>query len=464
MAIIHNLSIGFNKGRKRLWMVGAKLERFGFLPDSRFNVSEASNDDGIEFTVDPNGKYKVTAKDRNNDSKPTKSLIDHKSDLLEEKFEVGQLVRVQIQENKIIVTLHHQPKNEFLRESRLLRKLRNGEALTYCSLYHGGGVLDTACHDGFKRSLISTSCSIVNELENVYLDTSMRNNPELFNKDTLFIEGSICHINMLRNVSTQVDGMICGIPCTGASRSGRSKNKLKFAEEHEEAGSMFFYFLTFVLSLNPSYLILENVQEYASTSSMAVIRSVLADLGYNTYETIIGGNEFGCLEDRKRMAVVALSKGITEFDITTLKPSQVKEPNIKSILEPIPLDSSLYREVPYLEAKALRDAANSKGFKRQLLTGDEPKCGTIGRLYHKWRSTEPMLVNSLNNKLQRLFTPIEHCRLKKIPEKIIAGVSNTIAHEILGQSVTWPAFSDLACHLGTALKNWAYKQELPSAA
>ena len=82
----------------------------------------------------------------------------------------------------------------------------------------------------------------------------------------------------------------------------------------------------------------------------------------------------------------------------------------------------------------MRDSQAGKGFaKRQLLTGDETKVGTIGRHYAKRRSTEPFIVR--DDGKERLLTPTEHARVKSIPERLIAGNGMTIAHQILGQSV-----------------------------
>ncbi|OWF70859.1 hypothetical protein B4903_23095 [Yersinia frederiksenii] len=101
------------------------------------------------------------------------------------------------------------------------------------------------------------------------------------------------------------------MPCTGASKSGRTKNKLASAEEHPDAGSMFFYFLKFLESSNPAAFVIENVCEYLNTESMAVIRSVANHLGYALHEVIIDSRDYGSIEERKRMLVIGVSVGLT---------------------------------------------------------------------------------------------------------------------------------------------------------
>ena len=38
---------------------------------------------------------------------------------------------------------------------------------------------------------------------------------------------------------------------------------------------------------------------------------------------------------------------------------------------------------------------------------------------------------------ERIFTPVEHARMKSAPDALVAGLNPTLAHEILGQSVDY---------------------------
>lgn len=64
------------------------------------------------------------------------------------------------------------------------------------------------------------------------------------------------------------------------------------------------------------------------------------------------------------------------------------------------------------------------------------------------------MVHPENEALARIFTPLEHCRLKGIPAYMVEGVSDTTAHQILGQSVIYPAFVAVAKQLGTSIAAW----------
>jgi len=55
----------------------------------------------------------------------------------------------------------------------------------------------------------------------------------------------------------------------------------------------------------------------------------------------------------------------------------------------------------------------------------------------------------------RQLTPVEHARVKGIPESLIAGVPATVAHEILGQSVIFPAFEAVGLAVGQCLQRQA---------
>jgi DNA (cytosine-5)-methyltransferase 1 len=149
--------------------------------------------------------------------------------------------------------------------------------------------------------------------------------------------------------------------------------------------------------------------------------------------------------------MVAISEGIApeQMDLLALPEIAQDRPSIASILEANP--SEPFAANDYLAEKAVRDLAAGKGFKRQLIDGSEDRCGTIGRFYAKKRSTEPFVVNAEG--LERLFTPLEHARVKSIPEHLIAsGISKTTAHEILGQSVDYRQPLKLGLALFASLK------------
>lgn len=448
MATIINSKLGENRGKKRIWIEGRKLLREGYEVGMKYDVQVEQGK--LQAIPNPLGKYTISKRTRNGQTLP---IIDLNLNELAEIFEGVETLRIQLTKDKIIVTAHFSHDKKQRREERIRAKLRSKKKLDFASFFHGGGVLDRSIHTGLDDVSIQARVAVCNEIESKYLEQSLKVNQFMFDDDSVIIESPIELIDRTKQ-PFEVDWLNAGIPCTGASKSGRTKNKLKFAESHDSAGACFFSTLALIELLNPSVVCLENVTEYANTASMVVIRSVLTSLGYKVTETILNGNDFGSLERRKRLCVIALSEGLGDFSFEEIKPVKQKEQSISDILEPVPLESERYREFDYLANKEARDKAANKGFSRQLLDGSEGHCGVIGKDYAKCRSTEPFLMHPDGIK-SRLFTPIEHCRLKGVPEEMISGLSDTIAHQVLGQSVIFPAFRAVAQHVGNHLKRCA---------
>ncbi len=451
--VVINTQIGVSREISRIWLEGQKLASAGIKIGVRYmmNVQKALN--RVELRPAPNdyqGKtFTVSKREKNNTISP---LIEVRTEILETLFQIGTKIRVAIREGRIIVTESHIATKVSERVKRFMEKLKDKTPLAVTSLFHGGGVLDKAIHSGMHKAGVNSFVQVGVELEGEYIDASLRNNPELWTEESIVINSDIREINLTGNIP-QCDFLIAGIPCTGASKAGRSKNKLSCAEEHSAAGSMFVDFLDWVKASNPGVVLIENVGEYATTSSMMVIRSVLTSLGYQLSETVLDGNDYGALEKRKRLCVVATTPGICDqLDFSKLVSMRNKESTLREILEDIPLDSDRWKSYDYLAAKEERDLAAGKGFARQLLTGDESYCGTIGKDYMKGRSTEPFIVHPADSALSRLFTKLEHARVKTIPESVVDGVSETVAHQILGQSVVFSVFEAVGYLIGLTVQ------------
>ncbi|MGH0003458.1 DNA cytosine methyltransferase [Pseudovibrio ascidiaceicola] len=454
MTTIVNTKVGERRGKRRFYVEGKKLEREGISIGQRYDLSAENG--RLVLKIGTEGKYTVSRKIKGNAYIP---VIDLSAQQVAELFDGVQMVRAVIREGSIIVSAHHQQQMVEERVSRLMEKVVNNKPLDVISLFHGGGVIDHALHTGMELSGVKMRASAVVELEPAYMEASLSNN-QIWDKDTIAIESGIQHVDMSRsNISADI--IIGGIPCSGASRSGKSANKLKYAEDHSEAGAMFFYFLEFVRKTNPSIVLIENVPEYQQTASMAAIRSVLKSFRYSISERVLDGNEFGALERRKRLCVVAVSEGLEEFDIEQVEPLIGKPETIGDILEDLPLDSPRWKTFDYIIEKAKRDKLAGKGFQRQMRDENDTHCGTIGRGYAKCRSYEPFLKHPVDPALSRIFTPLEHARLKGVPEKLVQGLSDTISHQILGQSVIWPVFAAVGESLATHLRRCAGEQGLP---
>src|SRR3546814_17726469 len=87
----------------------------------------------------------------------------------------------------------------------------------------------------------------------------------------------------------------------------------------------------------------------------------------------------------------------------------------------------------------------------QIFQPDSTKIATLTRGYAKIRSTDPKLQHPTDPTLLRQITPVEHARIKVVPEKMLEGLGITIAHQMLGQSLLAQPFRPLADPTATAL-------------
>lgn len=453
MSTVIASKFALNRGNARVWCEGRKLAREGIAVGMKYELKfdQANRQVNVLFGHDlVNVSGSVSRRKLRGTDNEYLPVIDMSDKKFLELFEESEEIRIAINGLKMTITAQLSSSDAKERVARLQRKLANREPLTVCSLFHGGGVLDTAMHAGLARSGIDSYCKVAVELEGKYLDSSLQNNPQLFRNDSVLFEGSIEHFNP-RGV--RVECLIAGIPCTGASLSGRAKNGLEFAEAHSDAGHLFYYFLNAVIALNPAIVIIENVLPYSATASMAVIRSVLRSRGYELEETNLDASKFGCLEKRERLCVVASTPtAMTTGVLDNLVSTKQKESCVGDILEDIPEDSPLWRSFDYLAIKEQRDLAAKKGFKRQLITAESESYGVIAKGYNKCRSTEPFIAHPTNPNLSRLLTPLEHARGKGVPPCVIDGLSDTVAHEVLGQGVCWLPFESVGFAIGTHMQ------------
>lgn len=446
--------IGESRGVARIWLEGQKLLRAGVVigtrysiridhPVRQFELIPLASMDAVDhvFTVSKRERYGVVA-----------PLLEIRTAMIRQHFADAQKVRVVIRLGRILITPLHKDKRVEERISHLEYKLCNDIPLSVCSLFHGGGVLDRAIHTGLMRSGIESRIRIGVELKGSYLDASLRNNPMLWNEESVALCADVRDVH--RGEETpHCDLVVAGIPCTGASRSGKAKNKLAATEAHSSAGALFCDFLDFVRFANPAMAIVENVPDYLTSTSMMVIRAVLSSLGYRLFEGVLEGNAYGALENRSRMVIVAYTEGISGmFNLDDIVPVRRKEACLQDILEDIELDDPRWKTYDYLGEKEVRDLADGKNFQRQLLGPDSTYCGCIGRGYSKARSTEPFIQHEEEPALSRLLTVREHARVKTIPVEMVDGVSDTTAHEILGQSVIFAAFEAVGAAVGRLLK------------
>lgn len=455
--------LGAHRGAPRLWLEGNAPARAGFLPGARFRLEKRPERGAIVLRIAADGDRVVSKKERGARERP---VIDVNSNEALELFAGMESVRVILARSEIwILPLAVEvKKTERLR--RLSAELAEGRVTT-AAVAHGMGVLTNAMHAGLKGAGLRPELKWAIEMEEDALDQAMSTN-EAWSDDTIAVAMPLQQValadDFIASRLPPVSILEAGLPCTAASTAGRAKKHLGQAEDDGKAGHLVAAFVALLGRINPAVMLLENVVPYFNTASAAILRTQLAELGYVVHEKALNGGDYA-IEARPRKVMVAVTEGIEiDFEAMVAPPRAVQ--SLGDILEDVALDDPCWSEMSYLREKEQRDVAAGKGFRMAIAGADATSVGTLGTGYGKNRSTESKVQHPTDPRLLRLLTPREHARVKGIPEHMIAGVeSKTRAHELLGQSVIWPAFRHLGEFLGSRLRQYVPVAHLhPTAA
>jgi len=248
----------------------------------------------------------------------------------------------------------------------------------------------------------------------------------------------------------RVDLLEMGLPCSGASVAGRAKRGLDMPEAHPEVGHLVVSALIILNKTQAAVVLLENVPQYATSASAHILRHQLRDMGYTVHEAILNGKDFGCLENRERWCMVATTEGL-EFSFDQLQPTVTVVKRLGDFLDNVPEDDPRWSAFKYLKDKEARDAADGKGFRMQTVTPESTSVPTIRKGYHKGGSTDPYLRHPSNPELLRKFSAAEHARIKGVPDHLVEGLSETTAHELLGQGIIYDPFQAVGNRIGSSL-------------
>ena len=450
--------VGEHRGAPRVWLEGSQTERAGFSPGQRYDIEVQGQ--MVVLQANKDGSRVVSGKvigERNN------PVIDINSKALLAIFDGMAAIRIVVKKDQIYLLPLASEVKKRERFVRLREKLENGDPLTIGSLSHGGGILSHAIHSGLAQSGLESRLAYANEIRGELLEHASIHN-DAWSENTQLLSAPMQELAFDdRGVASipKVEILEMGLPCSGASRAGKSKRGLIHPEAHPHVGHLVVAALVIVSKSNPAIVVLENVPEYAQSASADILRNQLRDMGYNTHERVLNGKEWGALENRNRWCMLAVTAGI-DFDFDQLQPPVVVEQKLGDVLEQLPADDSRWSRMQGLKDKEVRDLAGGKGFKMQVFGADAQSIGTITKGYAKVRSTDPKIKHPTDPDLLRQLTPVEHARLKQIPAHLIDGLSNTIAHEVLGQSVVYAPFKGVGSHIGEALTKLIERSATPN--
>lgn len=435
-------AVGENKGAHRIWLEGLRLGSTGFDPGVSYSVDYNADNRTIVIQPDTNGHRAVSSKKRNGYQRP---VIDLRNRDVSEIFGRFSKARVLYYDNHIVIGVHREEIARANAWDDFLINLEGG-CLSTATICVGGGISTNALKDGFSRQGIDTHTEWVIDIEPQYLQSAI-DNTRAIDDETIIVCGSLTDVET--ELLTPVNVLNISLPCTGFSTSGRAKNQLKDPESHKSAGTTIIRALDIIEKLMPPVIINENVVPFASSATASLMAGRLKEMGYNLQDNVYGG-ELGTIEDRKRSIMVATHPDL-DIDLELLVPVLEKQASVRDILEDIPLDDPQWRSFDYLHDKEARDTAAGKGFKQQLIQGDEVSVGVMGRGYLKARSTEPRLQHPEDPKLSRLFTAVEHARMQQVPPELVANLPRGRQHEILGQGVSYALFVALGALAGRSM-------------
>lgn len=445
--------VGQNRGAPRVWLEGSSTERAGLSVGQRYDIEVQGA--MIVLQANKDGSRVVSGKVVGEKNNP---IIDINSKALLAMFDGMAAIRVVVKKDAIFLMPLASEIKKRERFVRLREKLQNGEPVDIGSLSHGGGILSHAMHSGLKQSGVESRLAFANEIRGELLEHAAIHN-DAWNSETQLLAAPMQELAFdSRGIASipKCEILEMGLPCSGASQAGKSKRGLAHPEAHPHVGHLVVSALMILNRCNPAVAVLENVPQYAQSASADILRNQLRDMGYVTHERVLNGKEWGAHENRNRWCMIAVTEGL-EFDFDQLMAPGAAHQLIAEVLDDIGPDDERWRTFDYLKTKEVRDAAKGSSFSMQIVSSGDDAVNTIRKGYAKGGSTDPLLRHPTNPDLLRQFTPAEHARIKQIPSSLIEGLSNQIAHEVLGQSIVYAPFKDVGAHVGNALNRFVGK-------
>lgn len=437
--------VGQHRGAPRLYFQTKQLAEAGFERGARYSLHPTGTK--LTLKLNPEGGFIVSGK---GEGAKAVSVVDINSAVALKPFLGMAAVKVVFKDGEVVIS---QIASEKAAKGRLDR-LKHGAstaALTVAGLAFGAGILDHSAHAGLLQAGIESTTVMVNEIDADLLEHASGANP-VITPTTMRIAAPMQEAiqdDELMAALPLADVVVAGIPCSGASRAGKSKHGIEIMEDHPEVGHLVHAFLVMLQKLQPGVVLLENVPEYFTSASASILRSQLRDMGYSTQEVQLNAQDFGALEARNRGFMVAVTRGI-EINLDGLAPAVRPVRTVADILDK--RTDHTWGRFDYLKAKAVTDKAAGKGFQMQIVDPTSTKVPTLRKGYHKGGSTDPLLQHPTDPDLLRLFSGDEHARIKGVPPALVEGLSNTDKHIALGQGVAPGMVIALMKRIGEAIK------------
>jgi len=440
-------------GSARIYLKNQEnLRASGFLANSKIDIKYGIRK--IIIKLDAKGSNKVMDTARG-------ELIELKNKATAVALDNKTLASVTYRVGVIIISIHKEIEAIINRESTLIKKIKENTALRTSCFFSGLGMLSYHVKTGLNMNGVKTEISFANDNNELAMSCNLAGNPmwEAASDDAIAI---VDDLNSLYYQDIpQSDIATVGYPCVAFSLLAQKQN---LDLDHPQCGTLFIPLIAALRKSNPAVIIFENTPRFGDSKTLDLIKRSFPD--YNFNQKVFNGHDFNELESRKRVCIVATSKGLPSFDLAAVTSifSDSKPRTVSDILsQTIPSDSPLYREMAHVKR---RDSMTNVGYKNNLYHGDELSMVTLPASYGAPKAGTPMIAHPTDPNLQRQIQPDEHGNLREIPQTLFDAVmdvwngvnplvkssgSFSGAHRLLGNGVSRRVWQSIGFHLGNYL-------------
>ena len=252
------------------------------------------------------------------------------------------------------------------------------------------------------------------------------------------------------------DILCAGFPCQAFSISGKRRG-------FEDArGTLFFDVARIVREKRPKVVFMENVKNFATHDggrTLAVVDSILEDLGYRLFHRVMNAADYGVPQNRERLFMVALRKDLTlDFSFPEpVKPARHVEDFLMG-------DDECGIEELYINRADFKakDVKDDKYSGRPVRLGIVNKGGQGERIYSVKGSAITFSAYGggvfaktggylINGRLRKLH-PIECARLMGFPDGFKLSQKRNQAYKQLGNSVVVNLLQLIGIEIANSLK------------
>jgi DNA (cytosine-5)-methyltransferase 1 len=442
-------------GAARIYVQNAEaLKAAGFLRDSKIAIRNQKN--RIEIRLDPNGTNKIMDTGRG-------ELLELKNKATADAVGHAEYVSVTFRQGKLIITVHAQDAARCRREADFVRRLSTGKPLRSGCFFSGLGMLSYHLKQGLARQGIASEIAFANDNNELAMACNLEGNPmwQHASEDVQAVVDDLAALDMTS--LPEVSYVTVGYPCVAFSALAKAASR---DLDHPDCGTLFIPLIAALRAMNPAFMVFENVPRFAGSQTLSLIKRALPD--YHFAETVLDGHDYHELESRKRVCIVATSRGLQPLLLNAI-PSLFEDApaqTVADILSDVPLDAPAWREMAHVKR---RDDMAHLGYRNCVYYGTETRMVTLPASYHA-KAGVPLIGHPTQPQLQREVQPDEHARLRQLPPSLVDCVlrvwrgehpmvgrrgSASAAHRLLGNGVSRRVWESVGASLGGQLRQCA---------